>query len=172
MPELQSKMKCIIIAVDAGGRPDQAFRSVKKQIADAGFSTPDRALEIGAGGNGLPATAVILIPPAGSGGLETLCIRAFSEASEENAKLLECQTRYFESSPTKPNENWGAEARDKGAFQCLIAASCEDNPSMPTRLAFLKRKKVRKPPVIDIGAAAFIDVVNAIKAIMSAIDAH
>ncbi len=170
-PELKQKIKCVMIATDSGDNRDKSFQSVKKQIRDAqDFPVPDRVLEVKAGTNGFPAVTVILIPPTGTGGLETLCIKAFSEANETNRNLVECQSSYFECSPEKPHNSWGAEARDKGAFQCLIAASCEDNPSMPTRLAFSRRKK-KKPPIIDIAAPAFSEVANALRTIVVAVNA-
>jgi hypothetical protein len=121
-------------------------KAVQKQIKKAGdFPVPDRVMEVKAPGNGVPAIAVILIPTEGLGGLETLCIKAFSDASKTNQQLVECQKIYFDCGPSKP-KNWGVEKRDKAAFQCLVAASCKDNPSMSTAWVFSTRQ--RHEPVI------------------------
>ena len=164
-PELRRSIKCVIIATDAADSPLTAFRAVKRQVRRARkFPIPDRAFEVKKSATDYPAVVVILIPTEGSGGLETLCIKAFATASEVNKTLLDCQQRYFECSPAKPNELWGAEKRDKGALQCLIAASYEANPSMPTAWAFSSRHNVAA--FVDIASDVFKDVVDVLQKII------
>ncbi len=46
-PEYRIKIKCVVIATDAGGNRARSFKSVKSQIEKAGgFPIPDRAMEM------------------------------------------------------------------------------------------------------------------------------
>jgi hypothetical protein len=55
-PELKGRIKCIVIATDAGGDRAKSFKAVKNQIVKASnFPVPDRVMKIKGGEHGFPS---------------------------------------------------------------------------------------------------------------------
>lgn len=158
-PELQTQLKGVLIVTDARDGPEASFRHVCNQIRRVGrFGTPTKPLEATPGSDGRPAVGVMLIPRAGRGSLETICLR---EMKAKLPKVAEAMEVYVRTKPIRVLK-WSAEKRDKARLQCLIAATNESDPTVTLQRAFSGRSG--RAPIIDVKASCFRNVYRDIKA--------
>lgn len=165
VPELNARMKGILLAVDAAENADETFQAVKKQVADAGeFGVPNKPQEI-AKSSTRPALSIIVVSADGKkGSLESLCVEAMAKKFDAEAK---CMESFFKCCPTD-FAKWKTERYDKARLRCMIAATYEPDPSRSTGTAFSKAKN--KPAAIDIGDDVFKPLAEELKAFCEGVE--
>ena len=162
IPELRQQIALVIVAVDsadilpAKDWPQGFYKAVKEVRKAKGFGLPERPLQIAAPEEQTALPLAIMTVPASDrdGGLETLYADALFEKFDG---IKACVENYFRTCPSRPN-NWGAEKKGKGHFQCIVSSTNKSNPALPPAWALSERDG--KPPLIDISDSAFNPLEN------------
>jgi hypothetical protein len=150
VPDLKTKTKGVLIALDAADDPVDSFRHARKQIRSAGkFGLPDAAGHIATSAD-RPPIAILVVPPSGKGGLETLCVEAIQATYPDHAN---CMDQFFSCCPTNYVLDWNAESYEKAKLRVMIAATYRPDPSRSTTMVFSKRGN--QPAAIDVGNPIF-----------------
>jgi hypothetical protein len=159
-PVLKEQILGVLVAVDAKDSAKGTFLSVKSQIATAGkFGVPDAENEVALANNRHPAISVISVPGDGQpGSLETLHVQALSVRFPSASKCM----KTFLKCGTITVRNWNAEKQAKSELQCLVAATCRDDPSRAAGYLLSWRRKQK--PVIAMTQGCFKPVYNAVRA--------
>lgn len=122
---IQSSVKKILIVTDSDDNPVAAFEAMRKQIIDAGLEAPLKPLELSGGS---PAVGILLIPWFDEpGNLETLCLPVIIEKYPVVAK---CADEYHSCCQIT---HWSLGKQSKMRFACIVAASCERDPTKAMR---------------------------------------
>ena len=127
------KTKGILIATDAGDDPAKSFKNVCKQIRDANktskagnFPIPSAPMQTAAGSGRMPSIQIMLLPLSGRGSLETLCVQYLKK---HQPKIHAAANAYLTTPPTDISA-WNTEKQSKSHFQCMVAGTHEDDPTM------------------------------------------
>ncbi len=116
-------VKAILIVADNDSNPAERFNEIRKQIASAGYNAPTSELTASTTDN-LPAIVVAMLPLGGvSGSLETVCLEA---AYSKWPDLKNPLDGYISQAPAA---KWPNSKHDKARIDCLLAATCEQDPT-------------------------------------------
>lgn len=159
-----SRIKGILIVVDAGDEPDQTFQDVRSQIQTVRekqkaekFPLPSRPMKVSHGKGNMPSIAVMLVPLSGGGSLETLCVDYLkSHKSKKYSGVYNNVKTFLTTQPTDIS-TWSKERRGKAYLQCMLASTHERNPSLHAQQSFSGQS-----PIIDLKDSFFDSVCNQI----------
>lgn len=142
-------VKTVVLVSD---NDDQnAFARVRNQITQTGYTLPSAPLEL-VTTRDKPQLAILLVPEAPPGCLETLCHKAARTKWPELANPLD---DYVKASPTNL---WIEPKKAKASLACILAATCEEMPKVPFHLLWQKKEIYHIPlddPIFD-GIADFL----------------
>ncbi len=116
-----SNVKGILVVSDNDEDPETSFKEVQREIAKAqGLLVPnkDQAIVIG---QESPAIAILMIPIAGCGNLETLCLPAV----DDKWHLTEALNTFVAASPAT---QWNLSKQSKMRLQTTLSATCKPKP--------------------------------------------
>lgn len=148
-PRLFERLKGVLIVADCKDKPDDTFRSIRRQVKKArGFRVPEELLKISAEPADQPGVFVMLLPDENtSGALESLYAQAIVLKSPWRDK---CVSDYLACDKSEV-ARWSAEKQAKARFHALVAASYEADPSRAAAHVF----RSRNDDLIDLGAKCF-----------------
>ncbi len=144
----RTPMMGILVVIDKDEDGDQAFNKACDAVSQAAgaFGIPTDPLSIATSGTGLPAVAVMLIPPDGDAGqLETLCLKAFGETRPD---IKECADEFAKCSGA---DQWKRSKREKMMLRSMLAACCENDPNTSLTHAWSQGR----PKMIDLQHSCF-----------------
>lgn len=121
------KVKAILIVTDCDADPAKSFENVQKQIQAAGYSVPDKPLEL-VKTDRKPALCVVTIPFDNSPGhLETYILKGMQTqwAAERTST-----DRHIQDTSAS---GWIATTQDKARVQCMIAVIHQEDPNKSLR---------------------------------------
>jgi hypothetical protein len=126
-----------------------SFDKMCSQLRDAGYAVP-AAPKLFVSTSGKADIAILMIPDAPPGCLETLC---YTAAASKWPALVGPLADYFNATPAV---GWSSTKQDKMKVQCLLASTCEKNPGVA-----LQDHWYKKPPYhIPVTDPAFQGVVQ------------
>jgi hypothetical protein len=119
------------------------FSEIQGQVSRGGFNVPAAPLETIAT-NGLPDIAILMIPFDGSiGNLETFCLpAAYTRWPELQGPL----SNYLNASCA---DTWDDRKQAKAKIQCLISATCQEDPTAPLSRLWTQMPEEYHIPVTD-----------------------
>lgn len=156
LPSIESfraKVKAILIVADNDNAPEKQFKRVQDRIRDANKAIRREFLERGidmeapqfpipenpqtpAFSEGMPAIVVLMLPWTNKmGALETLSLGAAYSRWHGIKDALEA---YVKRTPAK---GWDVTELSKMKMQCVIAATCKQDPNTPLSYLFLREKQ-------------------------------
>jgi hypothetical protein len=125
----------IVLVRDNDDDPARSFKHLQTQIREAdGYKAPGRRLELAKGVNGVFVTIMMLPWLRQPGNLETIILRAISDKWKN---LRVCLKDYLKCSPAR---QWTKSKKDKMLLQCMIAATCKDDPNCSQSYMWQKKK--------------------------------
>jgi hypothetical protein len=142
-----ANVKTIIVVSD--NDDNRAFGRVCHQIQHAGYSVPQKAGEFVSTRN-RPRLGILMIPSDPPGCLETLCRQA---AERKWPALVQPLNAYMLASPSS---QWSATKQSKTAVECIMAATCRQQPEVT--LGNLWQKDIQYH--IPLEDPAFKDIVD------------
>jgi hypothetical protein len=149
----RAKVKAILIVADNDNAPEKQFKRVQDRIHDANKAIRREFFEIGRGteatevpipespqtpayGNEGPAVVVLMLPWTDKkGALETLSLGA---AYSRWGGIKDALEAYVKRTPAK---DWDVTELSKMRMQCIIAATCEQDPNTPLSHLFERKKQ-------------------------------
>jgi hypothetical protein len=160
-PKLKTRIRGVLIAVDAKDSASGTFQLLRKQIEKAGlFAVPNAESEVAGTSDSHPRIAVILLPGDGKpGSLETLYVKALSARFRSAARCVE---EFLECRNIRVRV-WNQEKQAKARLQWLVAATNEDDPSKSAGYLLAWKRKDEKP-IIDMKQKCFGPIYKAVKA--------
>lgn len=155
---LWQRLRGIVIVADAADDSTATLRNIAAQSRRAGFANITECGQWSASPSPLPPVAVLHIPHAGAGGLETLCLEYLRA---RHSDVAACLDTYWACVPalTPPRT---AEKRDKAALACFLAAIERDNPTMT-----LARVFSGSSPLIDLADTIFTPFADGLASLLA-----
>jgi hypothetical protein len=122
------------------GDNDEAnsFANICDQLVAAGYTRPTAPKQF-VQTTGKPDIAVLMIPDAHPGCLETLC---FAAASTRWQTLPGPLNTYLAATPAA---SWSSTKQDKMRVQCVLASTCQPEPNVALHDHWLKRAQYHIP---------------------------
>src|SRR5205823_9721677 len=132
-------LKGVLIVADSGDDSNAIFTLICKILsrdgpfdASAKFVRPETPFVVTAQPPGHLAISIMLLPPGGHGGLETICAES---AFRRRPWLRECVQTYLQCGDISAT-NWKSECYGKSVMQCIIAALHKPDPNKTLRYLF------------------------------------
>lgn len=152
-------LKGILIVADSCDDPVKSFKRVCSKIKTHGpygshFLQPNSPLSVTKQIIGHPPISIMLVPTAGTGALETLCVAAIFN---KRAWLRSCVETYLGCGQIKALQ-WPAEKRDKAKLQCAIAALNQKDPNKA-----LKHMLKQKSAIIPFRSKVFTPLIKQVR---------
>jgi hypothetical protein len=151
-----SVLKAVLIVADNDDCPEQRFQEIQAQLRQTakGYGIPKHPLEVAKSSSDLPSIAVMMLPLDGQhGNLETIClIAAYDRWPELKTPLDEYVSQ------THANE-WNELRQAKMRVQCLLAATCQQNPYTTLSTLWTRPEQYHIP----LDHPCFEDIVNALR---------
>jgi hypothetical protein len=118
-------VKGVLVVADNDDDHQTQFNRVRDQLRFAGYGVPDRVLKFVKSPNSLPPIAIMMLPLGGiPGNLETVFMQA---ALNKWGNLQQPLADYLRGTPVEL-DNWSIGKKDKARIQCILAATCQQNP--------------------------------------------
>jgi hypothetical protein len=153
--ETASGFASVTLIVVVGDYDETAsFGVMAKQVANAGYIKPSRDRELVKTAN-KPSIAILMVPSAPSGCIESLCYDAARERWPELEIPLQ---QYIDQTPAK---NWQPSKRAVAQVECTLSVICETHPERSLKDHW------QNPPnnVLPVGGPAFADIVQYLRSL-------
>lgn len=155
----------IVILCDSAENQNQRFKLLRKQIKTVkavGSGGVALTFEAPVNPNTLaqiqpPRVHALMIPFAGKGGLETLCLSAAKAALDDDNKIMGWVDTFADSAC----KGWTTEKRDKLRLQAFISAASKKKPEMHFSQLF----DITGDRVVPLDSGEFADVKNFLEAV-------
>ena len=125
-------VEAVLVVGDKDDDTERSFREVQGQIQQAGLSVPATVLR--ATTDGIQPRVVVMMLPLDSptGNLETVLLAA---AYSKWPNMQRPVDRFIADSPAN---NWESRKQSKARMRCVIAGTCQQNPSASLYWAWTK----------------------------------
>jgi hypothetical protein len=119
----REKVQNILIVSDNDDDPDVSFATIQQQLKDTKvFPVPEAAQQV-AKAHGVQSVVILMLPVGKLGNIETICF----EAAETKWQLGKHVESYLAQTPAN---GWGIGKQSKMKMQCVLAATCHDQPDI------------------------------------------
>lgn len=133
--------KAILVVADNDDDPATRFTEIQAQIRDGiGYGVPKTPLQATTSAGDLPQIVIMMVPLDGNpGNLETILIPA------AYSKWPDLQTPLDEYLGQSPAREWEDRKKAKMRMQCILAATCKQDPNTPVSLLWTRPEDYHIP---------------------------
>lgn len=136
-----SKVRALLVVADNDDNPRKRFAEIRAQLqAAGGYGVPEEPLQVARSARDLPDVVIMMIPLRDQpGALEAMLLPAVYDKWPALKGPLD---KYLGVSPAN---DWDDRRKAKMRMQCVLAATCKEDPNTPLRWIWKRNQEYHIP---------------------------